>query len=66
MLCDYAPLPSGLLSAASRILLRTPFAAQGRVVYKWIDAEGVVHFSDQPVPGAEKVFTSQAPRPAAF
>jgi hypothetical protein len=28
------------------------------VVYKWTDADGVVHFSDQPVPGAEKIFTA--------
>jgi hypothetical protein len=38
-----------------------PFAAQALVVYKWTDAQGVVHLSDQPVPGAEKVFTSSAP-----
>ena len=28
------------------------------MIYKWIDADGVVHFSDQPVPGAEKIVTS--------
>jgi len=28
------------------------------VVYKWTDASGVVHFSDQPVPGAEKIVTA--------
>jgi hypothetical protein len=28
------------------------------VVYKWTDSDGVVHFSDQPVPGAEKIFTA--------
>jgi hypothetical protein len=38
-----------------------PFAAQALVVYKWTDAQGVVHFSDQPVPGAEKVLTSSGP-----
>jgi hypothetical protein len=38
-----------------------PFAAQALVVYKWTDAQGVVHFSDQPVPGAEKVTTSSGP-----
>lgn len=32
--------------------------AQAGAVYKWTDADGVVHFSDQPVPGAEKIFTS--------
>jgi hypothetical protein len=38
-----------------------PPAAHALVVYKWTDAQGVVHFSDQPVPGAEKIFTSSAP-----
>jgi len=33
-------------------------AAPAAVVYKWTDADGVVHFSDQPVPGAEKIITS--------
>ncbi len=28
------------------------------MVYKWTDADGVVHFSDQPVPGAEKIITA--------
>jgi hypothetical protein len=28
------------------------------VVYKWTDADGVVHFSDQPVPGAERIVTA--------
>jgi hypothetical protein len=34
------------------------FAGQAAVVYKWTDADGVVHYSDQPVPGAEKITTS--------
>ena len=33
-------------------------ASQAAVVYKWTDADGVVHFSDQPVPGAEKIITA--------
>lgn len=33
------------------------FAAQAAVVYKWTDSGGVVHFSDQPVPGAVKIYT---------
>ncbi len=33
-------------------------AVPAAVVYKWTDADGVVHFSDQPEPGAEKVTTS--------
>jgi hypothetical protein len=33
------------------------FAAQAAVIYKWTDSDGVVHFSDQPVPGAQKIST---------
>jgi hypothetical protein len=38
--------------------LLTAYAAQAAVVYKWVDADGVVHFSDQPVPGAQKIITA--------
>jgi hypothetical protein len=38
--------------------LLAAFAAGAAVVYKWTDADGVVHFSDQPVPGAEKIITA--------
>lgn len=54
-------------------LLAAPtFAAQ--TVWKWVDAKGVVHYSDRPVPGAEKIelsvssagtTTSDAPPPPA-
>jgi len=37
------------------------FAGQAAVVYKWTDSDGVVHYSDQPVPGAEKIFTVGSP-----
>jgi hypothetical protein len=40
---------AGLLAAS---------VAQAAVIYKWVDADGVVHFSDQPVPGAEKIITA--------
>lgn len=33
-------------------------AAGAAVVYKWTDKDGVVHFSDQPVPGAETIVTA--------
>ena len=36
------------------------FAGQAAVVYKWTDSDGVVHFSDQPVPGAEKIYTGSS------
>jgi Domain of unknown function (DUF4124) len=34
------------------------FAGQAAVVYKWTDSDGVVHYSDQPVPGAQKIYTA--------
>ena len=34
------------------------FAGQAAVVYKWKDSDGVVHYSDQPVPGAQKIYTA--------
>ena len=34
------------------------FGGQAAVIYKWTDSEGVVHYSDQSVPGAEKIYTS--------
>ncbi len=37
-----------------------PFAGQAAVVYKWTDPDGLVHYSDQPVPGAEKIFTASS------
>jgi hypothetical protein len=40
------------------------FAGQAAVVYKWTDSDGVVHYSDQPVPGAERIVTAGSPSPA--
>ena len=34
------------------------FAGQAAVIYKWTDSDGVVHYSDQSVPGAEKIYTA--------
>jgi hypothetical protein len=42
------------------LCLFAAFAAYGAVIYKWTDSDGVVHFSDQPVPGAEKIVTSSS------
>ena len=33
-------------------------AVRAATVYKWTDADGVIHYSDQPEPGAEKILTS--------
>jgi hypothetical protein len=40
--------------------LLAAFAVQAGVIYKWTDADGVVHYSDQAVPGAEKIATSSS------
>jgi hypothetical protein len=45
--------------------LLTAFAVQAAVIYKWVDADGVVHYSDQASPGAEKIVTAVASAPAA-
>lgn len=34
------------------------FAGHAAVIYKWTDADGVVHYSDQSVPGAEKIYVN--------
>ncbi len=38
-------------------VLTAPISVRAIVVYKWTDADGVVHFSDQPVEGAERITT---------
>ncbi|HWX80126.1 MAG TPA: DUF4124 domain-containing protein [Steroidobacteraceae bacterium] len=35
-------------------------AAGAAVIYKWVDSDGVTHYSDQAVPGAEKITTSSS------
>jgi hypothetical protein len=45
--------------------LLTGFTAQAAVIYKWVDADGVVHYSDQSSPGAEKIVTAVPSTPAA-
>ena len=49
-----------------RLFLLTTLLASGLAaaqVYKWVDEDGVVHFSDQPRPGAEEVQIQRAPSP---
>ena len=38
--------------------LLTACTVQAAVIYKWVDADGVVHYSDQSSPGAEKIVTA--------
>jgi hypothetical protein len=33
--------------------------------YRWVDKDGVVHFSDQPAPGAERFPLNPAPKPGS-
>jgi len=40
-------------------VLSVPLLLRAATVYRWVDADGVVHFSDQPEEGAEKIVTSQ-------
>ena len=44
--------------------LLTALSVQAAVIYKWVDADGVTHYSDQSEPGAEKIFTATAPSSA--
>ena len=37
------------------MLLTCPLALAATVVYKWVDEYGVIHYSDQPHPNAEKL-----------
>jgi hypothetical protein len=50
-----------LLQRLLALSLVATFSARAAVVYKWVDADGVVHYSDQPAPGSEKIITSAAP-----
>jgi hypothetical protein len=51
-----------LLTSSGRLCLAILVFAAGpvgaAVVYKWTDANGVVHYSDQPVEGAERIVTA--------
>ncbi len=42
------------------VCLLVGVVCQAAAVYKWIDADGVVHYSDQPMPGAEKIQTGSS------
>lgn len=41
------------------VLLLLCAGAVSAQVYKWVDADGVVHYTDQPVPGAERIDIKQ-------
>jgi hypothetical protein len=44
-------------------LLLVAHAAPAEEAYRWVDADGVVHYSDRPQPGAQQVQLESAPAP---
>jgi hypothetical protein len=42
------------------VLLGSAGSAVASTMYRWVDAQGVVHYSDTPQPGAEKIQMEQA------
>jgi Domain of unknown function (DUF4124) len=44
--------------------LLTALSVQAAVIYRWVDTDGVVHYSDQESPGSERIVTS-APNTSA-
>lgn len=37
------------------LCLAAPAAARGAAIYRWVDAQGGVHYGDQPAPGAAEI-----------
>jgi hypothetical protein len=54
-----------LLAISMAVLLGAAGTARADVVYEWTDAHGQVHYTDQWVPGAKVVKTSDASKAAA-
>ena len=57
------------LSIGLAVALTLSAFALAATVYKWTDSNGVVHYSDQPEPGAERIVTqsgSDAPRAKSY
>lgn len=44
-------------------LLAAAAAPAAEEIYRWVDEDGVVHYSDQPHPGAERLVIESAPAP---
>jgi hypothetical protein len=38
--------------------LLAALSVQAAVIYRWVDSDGIVHYSDQQSPGAERIVTS--------
>jgi hypothetical protein len=50
---------------ASFLLLGVALAAGAADVWRWKDANGVTHYSDMPVPGAERVSSTSSRQPSS-
>ncbi|MGA2024537.1 MAG: DUF4124 domain-containing protein [Steroidobacteraceae bacterium] len=48
-------VPRAALIPALLVILATAGLAAAATMYRWVDANGVVHYSDTPQPGAEQV-----------
>lgn len=46
---------------AFTLMLLAPAAAGAGTMYKWVDPQGTIHYSSQPVPGATEVHIDSAP-----
>lgn len=50
-----------LIAAGASAALSAGSAWASTTVYRWVDAQGIVHYSDQPHPGAQKMHVEDAP-----
>lgn len=55
-----SPALPAVLASLGLLLLAGIAAAQSQTTYRWVDAQGVVHYSDQPQPGAQVIQLPQA------
>lgn len=49
---------------ATLLLLGVALTAGAAEIWRWTDANGVVHYSDHPVPGATRMSVDPAPKPS--
>ncbi len=52
--------PSFIVCCLGSLLLLSWTVASGQI-YRWVDEDGVVHYSDEPHPGAEEIELESAP-----
>lgn len=56
------PRPAGIrvLAALCAAIAFASQAPAATVLYRWVDSDGITHYSDRPVPGAQKVQVASA------